>query len=249
MYMWPKIKAFAKKYEKITRVILMLGIFLLISLFSALMLDIFDVIYIDDGIQLNVELFSQFSTTWYGCIIIILAQVIITSLLSFVPGASMAFIILLQTLYTDSWMAFFVAFSGVMLSSLMMYLIGRFGGYKLGSLIIGAEDCDKASELLNTKGLIYFPMMMMFPAFPDDALVMVAGTLKMSLKWFVPSIVFGRGIGVVTIIFGLSIVPFEKFTSIWHWIGFIALCAVLVIGVFVAAAFFNKYLEKRNSKK
>ena len=246
--MWPKIKAFAKKYEKITRVLLMLAIFLLISVFSTLMLEIFDVIYLDDGIQLNVDLFSQFSTSWYGCIIIVLAQVVITSLLSFVPGASMAFIILLQTLYTDPWMAFIVAFSGVMLSSLMMYLIGRFGGYKLGSIIIGAEDCDKASELLNNKGLIYFPLMMMFPVFPDDALVMVAGTLKMSLKWFVPSIVFGRGIGVVTIIFGLSIVPFEKFTSIWHWVGFIAICAVLIGCVFIAATLFNKHMEKKNKK-
>ncbi|MBO7290931.1 MAG: hypothetical protein J6U62_05660, partial [Bacteroidaceae bacterium] len=64
---------------------------------------------------------------------------------------------------------------------------------------------------------------------------MVAGTLKMDLKWFVPSIVLGRGIGVVTIVFGLSIVPFDKFTSIWHWIIFIALCALLIVAVFYFA--------------
>ena len=176
-------------------------------------------------------------------------MVVITSLLSFVPGASMAFIILLQSLYTDPVVAFIVAFSGVMLSSLMMYLIGRFGGYNLGKLIVGKEDCEKASELLNNKGLIYFPMMMMFPAFPDDALVMVAGTLKMSLKWFIPSIVFGRGIGVFTIVFGLSIVPFDKFTTIWHWIGFVLLCAAFVILVFYLATKFNQYLEKKREKK
>ena len=63
--MWPKIKAFAKKYEKITRVLLMLAIFLLISVLSMLLLLAFGVIYFDDGIQLNVDLFSQFSTSWY----------------------------------------------------------------------------------------------------------------------------------------------------------------------------------------
>ena len=242
--------AFAKKYEKITRALLMLLIFVVISLVSALLLYAFGVIYYDEGIQINKDLFLYFSTTWYGCIVIIIAQVIITSLLSFVPGASMAFIILLQSLYEESWVAFIVAFSGVMLSSLMMYLIGRFGGYGLGKKIIGEEDCKKASELLNNKGLIYFPMMMMFPVFPDDALVMVAGTLKMSLKWFIPSIVFGRGIGVATIVFGFSIVPFDKFTSPWHWVLFILACVLIIVVVFFAANRFNKYMEKkRNSSE
>ena len=241
---WQKFVKFIKS-EKLRRVLLMLLIFLSISVLSAILLYLFGVIYYDEGIQINKELFAYFSTTWYGCLIIILAQVIITSLLSFVPGASMAFIMLLQTLYDNPLTAFIVAFSGVMLSSLMMYLIGRFGGYNLGKKIIGEEDCQKASDLLNNKGLIYFPMMMMFPVFPDDALVMVAGTLKMSLKWFVPSIVIGRGIGVVTIIFGLSIVPFEKFTTPWHWIGFILLCAILIVAVFALATKFNKYMEKK----
>ena len=244
-----KIKSlFINNRTKIARIALMLLIFISISVVSTLLLYLFGIIYFEDGIQINKELFSYFSTTWYGCIVIILAQVIITSLLSFVPGASMAFIILLETLYEDSWVAFIVAFSGVMLSSLMMYLIGRYGGYNLGKKLIGEEDCEKASDLLNNKGLIYFPMMMMFPVFPDDALVMVAGTLKMSLKWFVPSIVFGRGIGVATIVFGLSIVPFEKFTSIWHWVAFILICALLIIGVFFLANRFNKYMEKKSKK-
>ena len=46
--------------------------------------------------------------------------------------------------------------------------------------------------------------MMMFPIFPDDALVMIAGTLKMKLRWFIPSIVIGRGIGIAAIVFGFS---------------------------------------------
>ena len=235
-------------FKKLAKVFLVLGIFVVISLFSALLLYLFDIIYFDEGLQINIHLFDKFSTSWYGYIIIILAQVVITSLLSFVPGASMAFIILLQSLYKDKTLAFFIAFSGVMLSSLMMYIIGRFGGYNLGKRIIGEEDCQKASDLLNDKGLVYFPLMMMFPIFPDDALIMVAGTLKMSLKWFIPSIVIGRGIGVVTIIFGLSIVPFDKFTSIWHWIAFILACISFVAGIFFLASRVNRFMEKKNKR-
>jgi uncharacterized membrane protein YdjX (TVP38/TMEM64 family) len=224
-------------------------IFLLISLVSLLILLAFGVVCIDDGIQINVEMFERFRSSWYGNLIILGAQVVLTTLLCFVPGFSMAFIMLVQALYASVWQAFFIAFTGVMLSSLIMYLTGRFGGYRLCKKILGEKDCERASELLNNKGAVFFPLMMMFPMFPDDALVMVAGTLRMSLKWFIPSIVFGRGIGVLTIVFGLGTVPYDKFTTPWHWIGFIGVCTVFLVTVFYLAYRFNKYLEKRNKKE
>ena len=242
------MKAFLKKYEKIIKILLMLLIFVLISAITTVILSLFGIIYFTaDGMQINVELFDAFKTTWYGCIFIVLIQVVITSLLSFVPGASMAFILLLQALYDNPVLAFIVATSGVFLSSFMLYVLGRFGGYNLAKRLLGEKDCEKASDLLNNKGLIFFPVMMLFPVFPDDALVMVAGTLKMSLKWFIPSIIVGRGIGVATIIFGLSFVPFEKFTTPWHWIIFILLCAIGIVTVFFLANKLNKYLEKKKN--
>ena len=242
------MKSFLKKYEKVAKILLILIIFFLVSVLSTVILSLIGIVYFADGqIQLNQELFNSFKTTWYGCIFVIALQVLITSLLSFVPGASMAFIMLVQALYDNPPLAFFVSFTGVMLSSLMMYLIGRFGGYNLCKRLLGEEDCEKASDLLNNKGTIFFPLMMMFPMFPDDALVMVAGTLKMSLKWFIPSIVFGRGIGVFTIIFGLSSVPFEKFTSVWHWVAFILACAVVIALIFFGAIKLNKHLHNNKS--
>lgn len=242
------MKEFAKKHEKLFKILLTVLSLILFSFISAVILYLCGIIYYDEGIQINQALFDSIKNTWYGYIIVIIVQIVITSLLSFVPGASMAFIILLKTMYDSPMVSFLLAFSGVMLSSFMLYVLGRFGGYNLCKKILGEEDCEKASDLLNNKGLIYFPMMMMFPVFPDDALTMVAGTLKMSLKWFIPSIVFGRGIGVVAIIFGLSLVPFDKFTTIWHWIGFILACALLIATVFFCAIKFNKYLENKNKK-
>lgn len=243
------MKAFLKKYEKIVKILLILLIFVLISVATTVVLSLFGIISFNDGeMQINQAIFDSFKTTWYGCILIILIQVVITSLLSFVPGASMAFIMLLQALYNNPLLAFVVALSGVFLSSFMLYILGRFGGYNLCKKLLGEKDCEKASDLLNNKGLIFFPVMMLFPMFPDDALVMVAGTLKMSLKWFIPSIVIGRGIGVATIIFGLSIVPFDKFTTPWHWIAFILICAIGIALVFFLASRFNKYLEKKKNK-
>lgn len=225
----------------------MLLAFAAISIAAMLILQSFGIIYYDDGINLNTDLFNKFTSSWYGVLIIILLQVLITSFLCFIPGTSMAFIMLLQVLFANVWQTFFIAFAGVLTSSIMMYIIGRVGGYRICKRLIGEKDCEKASELLNNKGAVYFPIMMMFPVFPDDALVMIAGTLKMSLKWFIPSIVFGRGIGIVTIVFGLGNIPYEKFTTPWHWIGFVLICAALIVLVLFLAHKFNKYLEKRRS--
>ncbi len=239
---------FTKNKKKIINGLILLVLVATVTVVSLLVLQAFDIVYFDDGIQVNQELFNSFKSSWYGWLIILLLQVVITTLLSFIPGTSMAFILLLQAMYDNPWEAFLLAFTGVMLSSFLMYIVGRYGGYTVCKKLLGEKECQRASDLLNNKGTMYFPLMMLFPVFPDDALVMVAGTLKFSLKWFIPSIVIGRGVGIAAIVFGLGNIPYDKFTTVWHWIAFIAICAVFVIGVFYLAYKFNNYLEKRGKK-
>jgi len=234
--------------ERIYNITVALLCVLIVTLLALLVLWLSGVIYFNDGVQLNTELFDVFKSSWYGWVVIILIQVVLTTVLCFVPGFSMTFILFMQTMFDKPWQAFIIAFIGVMLTCMAMYFTGRFGGYKLCERFLGEKDCARASELLNNKGTVYFPLMMMFPLFPDDALVMIAGTLKMSLKWFIPSVVIGRGIGIATIIFGLGSMPYDKFTTVWHWIGFVLVCAIFLVAVFYAAYRFNKYLEKRRDK-
>lgn len=235
-----------KNKTKIIETIITIIILIAISIASMLILKAFGIIYYDDGMKIDSELFFKFRDAWYGYVLIILFQMVITLFLSFIPGFSMAFILLLQTIYVNPWLSFAIAFTGVLLTSILMYVVGRFGGNTICKKILGEKDYEKAIELLNNKGVIYFPIMMLFPIFPDDALVMIAGSLKMSLKWFIPSIVIGRGIGVATIIFGFAVIPFDKFTTIWHWIVFIILCAIGIFLVFYLAHLFNKYLDKKH---
>jgi len=111
----------------------MLLAFAVISVAAMLILQSFGIIYYDDGINLNTDLFNKFTSSWYGVLIIILLQVLITSFLCFIPGTSMAFIMLLQVLFANVWQTFFIAFAGVLTSSIMMYIIGRVGGYRICS--------------------------------------------------------------------------------------------------------------------
>ena len=219
-----------------------------ISLGALFVLGLTGVIYYDEGLHFQIHIFEAFRESFFGWFVFALLQAVLTILLCFIPGVSMAFIILSNQLYTNDLEAFLLSFLSVMISSLVMYLLGRYGGYRICKQFLGEEDCVKATDLLRNKGTVYFPIMMLFPIFPDDALVMIAGTSRMSLKWFIPSIVVGRGIGIASIIFGMSLIPFDTFTTPYDWIVCITVCAFWVLALLKAAALFNKKMEeKRNA--
>ena len=233
------------KKKLILNAIFILLILFITSIISFVILMAFGVVSFENGIEFNTKLFESFTNSPAGWIIFILFQTLLTMFLSAIPGVSMAFIILSTKLFTNSWEAFLVSFISVMISSFVMFLIGKYGGHKVCEKILGKEDCDKSLKLLSNKGTVYFPVMMMLPVFPDDALVMIAGTINMKLRWFIPSIIIGRGVGIATIVFGFSLIPFDSFTTLYDWIVFITVCLVWMEILF---KFTNKISKKVEEK-
>jgi uncharacterized membrane protein YdjX (TVP38/TMEM64 family) len=241
-----KVRSFFERNKKLFRSSALLVLLVVsVSCITLLLLAAFDVVRFEDGMRFNSELFMSFKSAWYGWLVFILLQTVLSMLLCAIPAAAMALTLLSMTIYTEPWQAFVISFIGAMLASGALYIIGRFGGYKLCEKFLGEKDCDRALSLLRNKGTVYFPLFMALPTFPDEALTMIAGTIKMSLAWFIPSVIVGRGIGIVTITFGLSAIPFDKFTTPLHWIVFILLCIFATIGVLWLANKLNKIMEKR----
>ncbi len=207
------------------------------------------VVSFEDGIKFNSELFMSFKSAWYGWIVFILLQTVLSMFLCAIPAAAMGLTLLCMTVYTEPWQAFVISFIGAMIASGVLYVIGRFGGYKLCTRFLGRKDCDRALTLLRNKGTVYFPLLMALPTFPDEALTMMAGTIKMSLAWFVPSVVIGRGVGIAAITFGFSAIPFDKFTTSIHWIVFVLVCLAATFFVLWLAGKLNKVMEKRREAK
>lgn len=226
-----KAKNFIKERQKqIKGFAVVFLVVLLISLVTYFILLATGVlVYGEEGIEFDATLFDAYKNEWYGGLIIMLLQTVLTMLLCFIPGISMAFIMLINQLYGgDPLGAFGISFASVMVSSSVLYILGRFGGYKLCEKLLGEEDTEKALGLLRDNGTVYFPLMMMFPVFPDDALTMVAGTIKMKLVWFIPSIVIGRGIGTAAIIFGMAaFLPAMEKTYDWF-----VLITILMFGLY-----------------
>ena len=231
----------------VRRALLTIACLIAVSFVVLLILYRTGVIYFDGGMRFRTELFSDFSSSWYGCILYVVAECFVTVLLCMIPGTSMAFILLGTALFPRSWQAFLLSYTGVMLSSTFMYLLGRIGGRGACGRIMGEKSFQKASDLLRDRGSVYFPLMMLFPLFPDDALVMVAGISKMKMRWFLPSILLGRGVGVATIVFGITLVPFERFETAYDWLVFFTVCAFWVLLSFYGAHRLNLHMQKKRN--
>ena len=235
-------KVLKERKQQIKGLAGMVGMVFLVSIVTFLILLVTKVfIYGPEGFMFNEELFRAHQGTLWGTVAITVILSVLTILLCFIPGLSMAFILLINHLYPDPVVAFAISFARVMLSSAMLYTLGRFGGYNFCKKLLGEADSEKALTLLRDNGTIYFPLMMMFPIFPDDALTMVAGTIKMKLAWFIPSVIIGRGVGVATIIFGMQTMLPDQSSStyIYDWFVLATVIAFALICVFYLATKLN----------
>lgn len=206
------------------------------------------IITLDNGISFNLEAFRAIKGHWWSWLVFFLLQVAFTTLLSFALGGSMAFILVGVALFGANWQTFLLCFAGVIASSFAMDLIGRYGGSKLIIKLIGEEDYLKAEKLIKEKGISYLPLFYLFPAFPDDCICMIAGMIKVNFLYHTICIILCRGIGVATIVFGISIIPFETFTSLWDWIICLTVIAFWIIVAFYVATKINKWIENKKTK-
>lgn len=104
-----------------------------------------------------------------------------------------------------------VVLSAYMLGCVLAYYLGfKFGKKAVKWCAGNEEDYDKWSEFLNKKGKWWYFMTVVFPMFPDDMLCLVAGAMKFDFVWYFNSNLFGRCIGLVTMIITLNFINFTS---------------------------------------
>lgn len=207
---------------------------------------IFQAMGLTDIDKLKVWVGSLGAWAWVICLLL---QIVVSILLCFIPATNMTFIILEVALFGATWQTFLLAFAGVILSSVGMDLIGRFGGSKLVIKLVGQDDYEKATTLIKRKGQIYIPLFYLFPFFPDDAICCACGVSKINFWYNLVSIIVARGIGVATIVFGISLIPYETFTTPYEWIVCIASVGFIVLCAFYVANKIGRFIERRIEKK
>ncbi len=233
-------------YKKILNVVLaILGFVLVIVLiyFFLKQLGVTD--------QASLQKIINKSGAW-GPIVFFLLQIVITTLLSVIPGTSLTFLILAGIIFDNIWVAILLPLVGVWISSILMFLIGDTLGEKAAIKLVGKENMLKAQELIDTKAKVYLPVMFLFPFFPDDALCLAAGLTKIKYSYFIPIVLIFRSVGAIFTVlnsfYHKSIFNFLGFSSLAP-IEWILLVNVLLFDIYIIYKFTQWLEEKINQSK
>ena len=168
------------------------------------------------------------STGFFGYIIFILLNIIITTLMTFVPGMTFTFTLLAVQLF-GTLPGFIVSAIACFLSSLVKFIIG-----------------DKLGEPFIT---VLVPVMLAFPFFPDDAICMISGMTKMKFWYFAIVAAITRTIGVgVTAFLGGDIIDYSSF-SILDWFLFINIIIIDVVLIWKLSTIIENLIKKKDKQK
>ena len=133
---------------------------------------------------------------------------------------------------------------GIILGSLTAFLIGRVCGYKAVCWLVGKKTLDKGLRFAKGKDKYIFPLMFIFPFFPDDLLCFVAGIIKMKPRFFIITIAVTRTVAVFSAAYSVNnqIIPYDTWWGIMLWIIFFA--AIVFFSFILLGSRKNKEREK-----
>jgi uncharacterized membrane protein YdjX (TVP38/TMEM64 family) len=174
---------------------------------------------------------------------------VLTPLINIIPGiSSIFFITLANMMFNDNtvggmFKAFGASFGSVMLSTILLFELGRWGGKRVVKWVVGEDDLRKADDILTYGGKAALPFIYLFPLFPDDTMSFLCGITKMSFWYNFFCAFFFRGIGVFCCcFFGTNLIPYKDFTW-WQWFLAILGAILLVSAVLYIVYRYYRYLR------
>lgn len=127
--------------------------------------------------------------------------------------------------------SFVLSTIGTIIGSIISFMLGKVFGRRLCNWMFGAEQTEKYAKLLNEKGRFLFIIMLLFPAFPDDMLCMIAGITDMSYLYFTVVCALTRPVMIgLTAYLGSGVIPFEGWgIPVWIALGCLLVAAFIVL--------------------
>ena len=127
-------------------------------------------------------------------------------------------------------MATLLASIGVLIGSVIAYVIGRFAGKKAVIWIAGKDTTEKYIKYIGNRGKVIFVLMQILPFFPDDILCMIAGLTAMNFPFFLAVMVLVRPLIIAAYCYlgSGSIIPFSGW-GIPVWVAIFAVCIILAV--------------------
>ena len=127
--------------------------------------------------------------------------------------------------------SFILSVIGTIIGSLISFMLGKVFGRKLCNWMFGEDNTEKYAKIMNEKGRFLFIIMLLFPAFPDDMLCMIAGITTLSYTYFTVICLVTRPVMIgLTAYLGSGVIPFSGW-GIPVWIAIACLMFVLFVVV------------------
>ncbi len=139
---------------------------------------------------------------------------------------------------------------GIILGSIVAFLIGRIFGFKVAKWLVGEDNLNKGLKAIKGKDKVILTFMFIFPFFPDDILCFVAGITTMSTTFFIVMIIITRIISIFASSYSMnnSIIPYNTWWGILLWIIFIAVTLFLMVMLYKKGDKIEKLFSKKKNK-
>lgn len=193
--------SFWKKVFRTSVVILIITAFLVLTYFILVWTDLWDKFNSVEKLRLFI-----LDLGFWGRITFVFLQFL---QVTFVPIPSTILTIAGSIIY-GPFQGGLLSLSGILLGSVVAFMLGRAFGRKLVSFMVGKDTCEKWVRFLSKAKYAFF-FMMLLPMFPDDILCLVAGVTDMSWQFFVVTNLLTRPVGVfVTSYLGSGeVIPYQ----------------------------------------
>jgi uncharacterized membrane protein YdjX (TVP38/TMEM64 family) len=131
------------------------------------------------------------------------------------------------------WMGAITATAGVLASSLVLFMIGRFLGHKRLQSLLGARALRVQGRIVG-KGVVAVAMIRMVPVAPFSLINVLAGASQLRLGDFLAGTILGMAPGIVTMAaLGAQIADFARNAS---WSSAVPLGLIILLWIAVCLA-------------
>ena len=213
-----------------------MAVFFAVSIYALIRTGFFDIMRDEE----KLENFLRKSGWWMYIIFVLLQflQVVllpIPSTVTVVAGAAL-FGPLIGSL---------LSLLGIVIGSLVAFLIGRYAGIRVVSWLIGKETLEKWLKKIKGKDKLLLSAMFLLPVFPDDVLCFVAGMSSMSLPFFLAVIVISRVLAIFTTSYSITLIPFNTWWGIMIWVILFVLVVILFVFLYKKSDAILGWFEKK----
>ncbi len=139
----------------------------------------------------------------------------------------------------------FYSLAGIVLGSLVAFLIGRYAGTRVVGWLVGKETLEKWLKKIKGKDKLLLTAMFLLPVFPDDVLCFVAGFSSMSFWYFLAVILISRVIAIFTTSYSITLIPFDTWWGILIWVVLFVLVAALFVVLYKKSDAILGWFEKK----